>query len=339
MFDPVLALKLMIPGYRARWVSQATVFLRDLDAICAQFQFEDGEFGPIARRKDGRIHLHGVQTPPKDLELFKLLQKEVPSGLSVWHFRLARDLVTRYMYPHLRPDLTPVLAKDDPPDASALVGFHGQQKDGVDDIADNQLRMVYRALFAPSETDIIIDCGAFIGIGAAAVAPLVAKGRLIALEADARNVALLARNTLENGLDNVDVLHRAIWKHHGQTLSLATGEAQANTLRHDVFDGGNRQPVQTVTIDGLVTDFGFSRVDMLSFTVNGAEVEALEGARETLLNHRPRVRLAGWYRRGGQTVADLCRPLLEQANYHVHVGPKLGVLALPRERLKGGGAT
>lgn len=326
----MLSLKLMIPGYRARWHRRATVFLRELEAVCDRFRFEDGPDGPIARGGDGLV-LHGLATPSKDRELFRLLDGALPDGLGITHFRLARDLVTRYAYPHLRPDLTPKPAPGDPAEAAEMVGFHGQQKDGIDDIADPAFRERCRAAFLPKAEDVIVDCGAFIGIGAAAVGPLLTKGRLIALEADARNVTLLRRNTESNGLEAVEVLHRAVWKSHGETMDLATGEAQANTLRPDVYDGGNRQKVETASIDGLVAERGLARVDMLSFTVNGAEVEALQGARETLRAHRPRVRLAGWYRRDGQSVADLCRPLLEGAGYRVHVGPKLGVLALPED--------
>ncbi|MDW3206353.1 MAG: FkbM family methyltransferase [Alphaproteobacteria bacterium] len=277
--------------------------------------------------------LHGVATPGKDMELYRLLRNDLPHNLAPQHFRLARDIVTRYVFPHLRPDLGPKLAAGDPAEAAAMVGFHGQQKDGVDDIEDAVLRDVYRTAFSSTASDVIIDCGAFIGIGAAAVGPSLHEGRLIALEADARNVALLERNTRENGLERVDVLHRAIWCEHGRVLDLATGEAQANTLRHDVFDGGNRQPVETASIDGLVSEHGLEKVDMLSFTVNGAEVEALDGAKDTLAEFRPRIRLAGWYRRDGHSVADLCRPRLEAAGYHVHVGRKLGVLALPAEQV------
>jgi len=330
----MLALKLMLPGYRSRWIRRAAVFLRAMKTVSENFSFNDGPDGPTAADRDGLV-LTGFSTPRKDEELFRLLAPALPTGIDLVHFRLARDIVTRYLYPHLRPDLSPEISVDDPTDASAMVGFHGQHKDGVDGIAGLALRDAYRTAFKPSAADVIIDCGAFIGIGAAAVAPLLPDGQLIALEADARNARLLTLNTERNGLPNVKALNRAIWKTHGETLDLATGEAQANTLRNDVYDGGGRQQVETASIDGLVAEFGLQRVDMLSLTVNGAEVEALEGAEATLSGHRPRVRLAGWYQRDGQNVAALCRPLLEKAGYHVHVGPKLGVLALPSERVAG----
>ena len=69
---------------------------------------------------------------------------------------------------------------------------------------------------------------------------------------------------------------------------------------------------------------------MLSLTLNGAEVEALEGAKQTLKNLRPRIRLAGWYSRGGKKISELAREQLLTFGYQVFIGPRGNTLAVPR---------
>jgi hypothetical protein len=82
----------------------------------------------------------------------------------------------------------------------------------------------------------------------------------------------------------------------------------------------------------VVAAHGLVRLDMLSLTLNGAEPEALDGAANALRALRPRVRLAGWYTRGGEKIWSLAKPRLEAHGYRVHVGRRGNVLALPRER-------
>ena len=67
---------------------------------------------------------------------------------------------------------------------------------------------------------------------------------------------------------------------------------------------------------------------MLSLTLNGAEIEALEGATETISRFKPRIRLAGWYKRDGELICDLTKKQLEKHGYKVIIGPRNGVCAI-----------
>ncbi|MEQ8603716.1 MAG: FkbM family methyltransferase [Marivibrio sp.] len=326
----MLSLKCLLPGYRARWYRRASFFLGDLARVAEAFEFGwDGET-PTARSRDGLLFA-GFPTPPGDAEIYALLRPKVPKTIGEGHFRLARDLVTRYLYPHLRPDMAPDKGRRPSGDAAMMSGYHGQQKDTALHIADPERRARFVEAFRPKCDDTIVNCGAFIGLGDAAVAPLLTKGRVVALEADARCYDLLTRNLSTNGIANVTPCHAAIWNADHETLDLATGEAQANSLLQEVHDAGGRALVSTVTVDGLAQRFGLERVTMLSLTVNGAEIEALKGAATVLKSHRPRIRLAGWYQRDGRAIAEHCSDRLKSAGYDVHIGPGLGVLALPAE--------
>ena len=120
-------------------------------------------------------------------------------------------------------------------------------------------------------------------------------------------------------------------------MDLVSGGVQANSLIPgivaDVTKNYSRHPVLTKTIDDLVEDLKLKRVDMLSLTINGAEPEALRGAANTLKKMRPRIRLAGWYQIDGQSIASICKDILDQYDYFVYVGQRNGLMAIPREKI------
>ncbi len=157
-----------------------------------------------------------------------------------------------------------------------------------------------------------------------------ADGRIIAVEANKDCHALLSRNLAHNGINTVTARHNGVWKEAGM-LNLETGYAQANSLVEEVHKGERQQIVETISIDGIVAAENLDRVSMLSLTLNGAEVEAIEGAVDTLTRLRPRIRLAGWYSRGGEKIGQITKRQLEAYDYDVFVGPRGNTMALPRE--------
>jgi hypothetical protein len=68
------------------------------------------------------------------------------------------------------------------------------------------------------------------------------------------------------------------------------------------------------------------------YSINShAEVEALGGAKNSLSNLRPRIRLAGWYSRSGRKISEITKEILEQYDYYVFIGKRGNVMAIPRE--------
>ena len=77
--------------------------------------------------------------------------------------------------------------------------------------------------------------------------------------------------------------------------------------------------VGTVTIDELVRIHSLAKVDYVSLTLNGAEVEAIDGMKETLTTHCPRIRLAGWYVREAP-IWEICSEKLKRFDYKIVIG-------------------
>lgn len=317
-----LQVKELVPGYRAKWRARYACFLAEIAALAPRLNYGvDGDTPWIELA--GGPRLYGFATEPANEEVRQLLRDDLPAAIPARHFRIVKDCLNRYVYPHMRPDRKPAGYPSD-----AMFGFHGQHKDAVADLCDPVERDLFANTFMPAPDDVILDCGAFIGFGDLRVARDLPQGHIYAIEADRDCYALLERNIAENAVANVTPLHRAVWDTASE-LAFESDYAQANSLIREVQKGRERYTVRTITVDGAVEHFGLEKLDMLSLTLNGAEVEALRGADNALRSLRPRIRLAGWYTRDGRKVAAIASELLAPYGYRVAIGPRDNVMALP----------
>jgi len=320
-----IGLKALVPGYRARWRNRYGCMLSELARWVPRVTFGEDDTGPWLEVRDGP-RIHGFTTEPINLEMFGLLRRDMPEALPASHFRLMKDLLTRYVYPHMRPDLKPKGFA-----VEQMFGFHGQHKDAIADLPDPRVRARLVEAFRPKPDDVILNCGSFIGLGDLKTAPEVAAGRIYSVEANADCFGLLCKNLQTNRANNVTPIHRAMWNELTE-LQLESDLAQRNTLITEVHKGKWTQSVATVTLDSLVREHDIEKLDFLSLTLNGAEVETLEGGSDTLARLGPRIRLAGWYTREGRKIWQITKDQLEAHDYEVFVGKRGNVMALPRER-------
>lgn len=148
--------------------------------------------------------------------------------------------------------------------------------------------------------DIVLDGGAHIGVftrqALAAGAALV-----IAVEPAPSNVECLRRNlTAEIAARRVRVYPKGLW-HRQETLRLTTDD---NTSLGDSLilpRGASGIQVPLVPIDDLVQELALPRVDFIKLDIEGAEQEALTGARQTLARFRPRLAISA-YHKGDDTL-------------------------------------
>lgn len=118
------------------------------------------------------------------------------------------------------------------------------------------------------------------------------EGRVIAVEPSPRELARLRANVALNAMDQVTVVEAALAEQTGELeLRVAdAGHAGQNTLGSFMYDGvGNAGSVRvpTVTIDELARSHALRGLDVVKLDLEGAELRALTGARETLRRWRP----------------------------------------------------
>ena len=171
----------------------------------------------------------------------------------------------------------------------------------------------------------VIDAGANEGLYTILAARRVGPaGSVLAVEPSSRERSRLEANIALNRLDNVEVADVALSDTIGESvLHLADAHhAGQNTFGEFVYagvDAAGDEVVATTTLDELVREVGWPRVDLVKADVEGAEVLLLEGARKVLEQSRP-VILLEWQdaslRRQGSSVAELER-LLVDLDYEV----------------------
>ncbi len=262
----------------------------------------------------------GFYPTEREAGTFDLLKRVLPNDFQKTHYRLVRDFITRYIYPHMMPTIKPHYP------TCFLAGFHGQHKDAIDDIGNKYLRNKLKEIFTIKYDDVIINGGAYIGFGDTRVSAMNPNGKIIAVEAEKACFEMLKVNLDNNGVTNVTALNNALWNKN-ETMELGTTNLQANSLVDGIVGSTDKQTVECITIDDIVDSYSLKSIDFVSLTLNGAEVETLDGMKETLSLYRPRLRLAGWYYRGNDPIWKLASEKLKRFDYKVVVGKRGSVYA------------
>ena len=252
----------------------------------------------------------------------KIAQK---CGITIDEYFFLRDYITRYLYPHMLPGICPEGAY------RSLAGFHGQQKDSIPHVEDLCLKNKLYDLFSPLPDDIIIDCGAYIGFGELRLSRHLTSGKIIAVEGTPDCYRVLEKNVKENSINNVIAVNHAIWEKNEKRF-INLGKRQGNSLINELaFDKEkDGSEVECVNVDSIVEEYDLKKVDFVSLTLNGAEPEALQGMKNTLSNFSPRLRIAGWYKRDGVRIGNLCKNILDIFGYETIIGPHFNVFAIKR---------
>ncbi|MBI2966765.1 MAG: FkbM family methyltransferase [Bacteroidetes bacterium] len=228
-------------------------------------------------------------------KLYQYLPSEYKAKIEENAMLVAIDIVYRYLYPHMIPGKT----------SRYLLLRGGVFLDNSFDLntyfprISNRQKQTLYTLFTIKEGDIFIDVGPYIGYGAIKISELVKNsGRIIAVEADPECVQLLEKNIKENNINNVTIVHKAVWNKRGK-ISFYKKTYQENSIIQDMIPAGDKIDVTSDTLDNILADLDIDRVSFIRVTINAAEPEALEGMSKTLEKHKPRLAVVGIYKRDG----------------------------------------
>ena len=142
--------------------------------------------------------------------------------------------------------------------------------------------------------DVMVDVGAHVGVHALTAARrlrgLGGGGRVIAFEPTEDSSAAVRAAAVRNDLP-VEVVRAGLGAEEG-TIELRAdpryGSFDAG-VRSQFGDGDVIATAPLLTFDGWAADAGLDRLDLAKIDIEGAEILALRGMRETLRRLRPRV--------------------------------------------------
>jgi FkbM family methyltransferase len=178
--------------------------------------------------------------------------------------------------------------------------------------------------------DVVLDCGASDGDFSRQALSAGAK-LVVAIEISPASVECLRRNLApEIAAGRAIVYPKGVWDKN-DTLSLNVDDQNfaANSVVLHAPGAHATFQAQLTTIDQIVNELALSRVDFIKMDVEGAEVNALRGARETLLRFRPRLAIATEHKPDDETaIPNAVRAIKSdyqaecgycaQSNGHIH---------------------
>jgi FkbM family methyltransferase len=144
--------------------------------------------------------------------------------------------------------------------------------------------------------DVVPDCSARVGVYTR-VALAAGAWVVVAIEPASENLECLPRNLRTDiAVGRVLVYPKGVWdRDEYLTLARVGGNSGQDHVSVDP-DGAQRwSKVPLTTIDKLVGELKLERVDFINMDIEGAERQALAGARDTLTRHKPRLAVAAYH--------------------------------------------
>jgi len=158
------------------------------------------------------------------------------------------------------------------------------------DLAE-QDRDIYRTTSGIRPGDIVLDCGANIGVFAKK-ALAAGASRVIAIEPAPENIRVLRKNlAAEIAAGKVTIYEKGVWDKDDilkMNIDPANSAADSFVRRRP---GAQVIELPLTTVDKLVAELGLQRVDFIKMDIEGAERQAIAGAAETIKRFRPRMAL------------------------------------------------
>lgn len=273
---------------------------------------------------DSRAVLYGRFPSDRERQVYGRWRESIPLSIREETVRVAMDVVSRYLYPHAMPQLTMPYPRDQ------RRCFHKQHMETIRDLpglSEEQRKLLLKR-FEVAKGESFLDVGAYMGYGTVRMAKELGKdSRIVAVEADPDSLWLLEQNIKANDLCNVLIVPKAVSNRDGMARFHKTGR-QANSLVSGIVHSENAIEVPTMTIDGIVKMAGVEPVSRISITINGAEVDAVDGMRSTVeRSNHVILSIAGWYKRNGRRISDIVAPALQGYGLQTAVGRDGGVFA------------
>ncbi len=162
------------------------------------------------------------------------------------------------------------------PQYDMLVGFAGGQ---------------YFDIFSPVENEIFIDAGAFDGQTELEILKWGGSNikRIYAFEADPANFEQCKAYYEEHGLtEKVKFIGKGLWKEHA-VMRIGNGQCSAGSQVSS--DGKNE--IEVTTLDD---EAGDEKITFIKMDIEGAELNALKGAKKTIVKYKPRLAICIYHK-------------------------------------------
>ncbi len=142
--------------------------------------------------------------------------------------------------------------------------------------------------------DVVFDCGGYVGLFSMwAVSHGASK--VVVFEPLAINIECIQRNLREEIDQGKVIVHQqGVWSHADELRFHVDKNLNGSSLIQSLEDMEELN-VPVVTIDSAVAELKLERVDLIKMDIEGAEREAVLGAKETLRKHHPQLAICTYH--------------------------------------------
>jgi FkbM family methyltransferase len=143
----------------------------------------------------------------------------------------------------------------------------------------------------PESGDVVIDGGAFNGDTCTQFSNNTDCAHIISFEPSEKTYELLCARSESLG-SKVTCVRKGLWS-CDDVLSFSTFD---NTPAGNRVTDHGLVKVRVTSIDATVKELGLDRVDVIKLDVEGAELEALKGARNTIKQYKPKLQISIYHK-------------------------------------------
>jgi FkbM family methyltransferase len=164
-------------------------------------------------------------------------------------------------------------------------------------LAEQERHIYGTSPFFVRQGDVVLDCGANIGVFAREALNAGAK-TVVAIEPAPENVECLRRNfapEIEQG--RLIVYPKGVWdKDDWLTMNVDDTNSAADSFVMNPKEAKpSQQRLPLTTIDKLVAELKLEKVDFIKMDIEGAEPNAVIGARQTIQKYHPRLAMSVYH--------------------------------------------
>jgi FkbM family methyltransferase len=149
------------------------------------------------------------------------------------------------------------------------------------------------AELALADDAIVIDAGASLGVLSLGFSFIAPHGRVVAIEASPNTYSRLVENIAAAQATNIETMNLAVGESAGTLEFFSSPWFSAGSfVKKETFGASLHQgstKVQAERIDDIVERLGLDRLDLIKIDIEGHELPALHGARETIRRFRPAI--------------------------------------------------
>jgi FkbM family methyltransferase len=143
--------------------------------------------------------------------------------------------------------------------------------------------------------DVILDAGANNGYVSLYFSKMAGpSGKVYAFEPDSINIAHIRQNiALNPDAGNIAIQNLLLWNENTEVDFYEAGTVGSSAVWKP--EGEKLVKKQAVTIDQWVKENGIGKLDFIKMDIEGAEIEAMEGCKETIRTLKPDFAIASYH--------------------------------------------